>query len=727
MAAKNGRVAENILREQTLEREFTMAGGTVTDGINAQSRLNELRVPVDAAGRSPSSLIAAASSSPLTEEDRFLFRRGPPQTPTRTPSHLSTVAQPQGSRVKTSHLTAAPARPPQTLQPSASASSAQQTVIDVDTGSCPPNVGSRPPDAGSRPPNVAEEDCSSFHRGPPQTPNRTPSHLSTVPQPQDAGFNTSHLTVAPARPPQTLQPSASTNGAQRRAVDVDAGSRPPNVGSCPPNSTQGKAATTGQRNAPSHQVPLAPRPPTASLTMESSAPPLSSATLPPALPTPPVQHGRSTASEQNLRDSWAQAGMEPDRQKKDAPVRVEVRKYEDFNDPFAPTSVQYLNVPLVSRQGGGFSCKLSDILGPLSVIESPLKERTSRIYRVGPLAELVTLGNGSDVTNPGSTQLLGNPFINTHDVERTEWNGMELFTGVKIFYEQRPMRTLETGLQVEDQPERLPPRQPRPPTRAKHSTITGSSTSGKKRSRRQRSPSATGESNPGSDSPPFDPEDEFYPFLRRLLALDPKTLPGQWHVKTARDALNRHLAVTAGVKATEAFGWRISSATELHARREGDEGEEIDIIPIPEAIRGLSVTKHDLQRVFGFSGDTTWWTLDKRWSKKELKGAKTVLAWVENPDAMIANEETGEEEERFPHLNRILFNKLKSVVALDKAGKYTWRMGLVLETTATAGGAPHYGPRGGDRIWIQRTWTMTEEEERKVLNGFEEAVKECHY
>lgn len=66
-------------------------------------------------------------------------------------------------------------------------------------------------------------------------------------------------------------------------------------------------------------------------------------------------------------------------------------------------------------------------------------ERTSRIYRIGPLDELVTLGHGSDITNPGSTTLINNPFINAHNVERTKWNGMEMFTGVKIYYEQRPM------------------------------------------------------------------------------------------------------------------------------------------------------------------------------------------------------------------------------------------------------------------------------------------------
>lgn len=50
----------------------------------------------------------------------------------------------------------------------------------------------------------------------------------------------------------------------------------------------------------------------------------------------------------------------------------------------------------------------------------------------------VTLGNSSKAMDPGSTQIVINPFINTHNVERTEWNPEELFMGVEIFYEQRP-------------------------------------------------------------------------------------------------------------------------------------------------------------------------------------------------------------------------------------------------------------------------------------------------
>lgn len=37
----------------------------------------------------------------------------------------------------------------------------------------------------------------------------------------------------------------------------------------------------------------------------------------------------------------------------------------------------------------------------------------------------------------------------------------------------------------------------------------------------------------------------------------------------------------------------------------------------------------------------------------------------------MENEDTGEEEEHFPHLNKVLFNKLKLVITLDKAKRYT--------------------------------------------------------
>ncbi|KIO16823.1 hypothetical protein M407DRAFT_33522 [Tulasnella calospora MUT 4182] len=659
MAAKNGAVAENILREQTLEREFTAAGGTVTDGVNAQSRLNGLRIPVDAAGRSPSSLVAATSSSPLAEEDRFSYRRGPPQTPTRTPSHLSTVVQSQDSPGNTSNLTAAPARTSQTLRPSASTSVAQQTTVDANASSRPPNTrgaGDAPPIPGNARPS----------RAPP--PN---------------------LTAAPAHPSQTLQPSASTSIAQRTSGNVDAGSHPS-------NTRQSEATTTGQGNAQPNQapvpppstptpapprpiVPAQPAPPRPSTSIaqhtaanvnggsrpsntqqsnttmtgrgnaqphQAPAPPPSTSMLPSAQPAPPrpiapawpialAHGGRPTTSTPNLRDPWAQP--------RDAPVRVEVRKYEDFDNHLAPASIQYVSVPLVSQLGGVFSCKLSDILGPLAAVESPLKERTTRIYRVGPLAELVTLGHGSEITDPGSTRLVNNPFIDTHEVARTEWNGMEMFTGVKIYYEQRPMQTVQHGSQRQDLPERNPASQSRPLPRAKQSTITSSSTSGKKRSRQQRSRSTSDRSDAdSSDSPPFDPKEELYPFLRRILGLDPQDLPGP--------------------------NYRCSDTVPADDE-DGEPGDED--IPIPETIRGKPITKQHLQHVFGFSGGTTWWTLGQRWSKKELRGAKIVYAWSQNPDDTVVNHDTREEEARYPHLNKLLFNRLKSVIALDKAGKYT--------------------------------------------------------
>ncbi|KAG9040878.1 hypothetical protein FS837_012983 [Tulasnella sp. UAMH 9824] len=637
MAAKNGVVAENILREQTLEREFTAAGGTVTDGVNAQSRLKALRITVDAAGRSPSSLVAATSSSPVAEEDLFSYRRGPPQTPTRIPAHFSTVPQSLDSPDNPSTLTAAPARPRQIPQPLASTNVPQPTAADTNASSHPPNTW-RTGDALPSPGNAQ--------------PSRAPPPA--------------HTTGAPARPSQTLQLSASASIVPRTAADVDTRPRPS-------NTRQSEATTTGQGNVRPHQAPV----PSASTTILPSAQPappsITSAqpALPPpiapAQPTAPAHGSRPTISASNLHDPWVQPV--------NAPVRVEVRRYEDFDNVAAPVSIHYVNVPVVDQQGV-YSSKLSDILGPLAVVESPLKERTSRIYRVGPLAEPVTLGHGSDITDPGSRTLVNNPFIDTHNVERTEWNGTEMFTGVKIYYEQRSMQTLQQhGSQMRDLPERNPASQQGPLPRAKQSTTTGSSTSGKKRSHQQRSPSTSDRSDADlSDSQPVDPEEELYPFLRRILGLNPQNLPGQWQVKTAREALNRHLAVAAGVEVAEGLGWKIPTtdvATRtVPADEEGGEPDYEDI-PIPETIRGIPITKQHLQHVFGFSGDTTWWNLGKRWSKKELKGAKIVYAWSQNPDETVVNQDTGKEEARYPHLNKLLFKQLKSVVALDQAGKYT--------------------------------------------------------
>lgn len=127
-----------------------------------------------------------------------LSSRGPPQTPTRTPSHLSTVVQSQDSPGNPLNLRAAPARPRQILQPLASTNVAQQTAADA-------NASSRPPDTRRT------------RDTPPSPGNARPSR---APPPD--------LTDTPALPSQALQPSASASFVQGTAANANTGSRPSN-------------------------------------------------------------------------------------------------------------------------------------------------------------------------------------------------------------------------------------------------------------------------------------------------------------------------------------------------------------------------------------------------------------------------------------------------------------------------------------------------------------------
>ncbi|KAG8937987.1 hypothetical protein FRC00_006320 [Tulasnella sp. 408] len=223
--------------------------------------------------------------------------------------------------------------------------------------------------------------------------------------------------------------------------------------------------------------------------------------------------------------------------------------------------------------------------------------------------------------------------------------------------------------------------------RASHSTPkrrTANAQAPNPRRKRQRSPS------PEEDvdvEPPFDPEDEFYPFIRYIFDLDPNNLPGQWDVRTAREALNRYKLVRLGEKMATDLRWRIPNEETITLLEADVEDEDGNPLNIPEAIRGRSITKTDLQHIYGFGGNTTWWTLGDRWKKSSLKGAKIVQAWVEDPDAIV--QASDGEEEKYQHLNRIPFSKLKSVISLDCAdGNKVAADGKGLPDVSIVGGIP---------------------------------------
>lgn len=93
------------------------------------------------------------------------------------------------------------------------------------------------------------------------------------------------------------------------------------------------------------------------------APPLASTSLArPLLPNQPAN---------SLQDPWAHTqGTET---LTNVPVRIELGKAQDHANPLAPKTTQYVTVPAVTQHGGLYTCKLSDVLGRLADIESPLK------------------------------------------------------------------------------------------------------------------------------------------------------------------------------------------------------------------------------------------------------------------------------------------------------------------------------------------------------------------
>lgn len=413
--------------------------------------------------------------------------------------------------------------------------------------------------------------------------------------------------------------------------------------------------------------------------------------------------GTLNPSTNTLEDPWAPIT--------NVPVRVEVVKTEDVKNPLAPTTTLYVTVPSVTRLGDHYTCKLSDIMTRVADLESPLKQRTSKVYRLGPDNELVRLGRGNDLADPSNTRLASDAFLNNHRINRVEKEGVEVFTGIKIFYERdplgpsvrppqdffdedpRPRRDRSTSQQ--ERTNRSVSKRPTANTSgsasrsvSQHSTANAStSTSRNKHHRRQPSPSSPDEDD--AIEGPFNPEDELYPFIRNIFSLQSNNLPGHWDVRTARDALNRYRSVCQGETLANELRWKIPGDESLTVLG-GVDHEDRDV-EVPEAIRGRAFTKTDLQRVFGFN-DTTWWTLGQRWTKSSLKGARTVQAWVEDPDATVQNSD--EEEEKYPHLNRLPFNKLKSVISLDRAGKYT-RLGPKADRSSDSG--EHVAREGGRR------------------------------
>lgn len=199
------------------------------------------------------------------------------------------------------------------------------------------------------------------------------------------------------------------------------------------------------------------------------------------------------------------------------------------------------------------------------------------------------MGRGDDLTNPSDTRLANNSFLNTHRIDRTELDGMEVFTGVRIFYDHQPSvcqvfnlfasstntHSLFKGRSIqhpqdffeEDEGEASPtPRRSsnqRGRSRSKRSTAnTRASTSRSKPHRRRRSPSSAQDDD--IEEVPFDPEHELYPFLRRVFQLDPDNLPGRWDVKTAREALERYQTVCDVERmAGEKLRWKIPNKETL--------------------------------------------------------------------------------------------------------------------------------------------------------------------
>lgn len=95
----------------------------------------------------------------------------------------------------------------------------------------------------------------------------------------------------------------------------------------------------------------------------------------------------------------------------------------------------------------------------------------------------------------------------------------------------------------------------------------------------------------------------------------------------------------------------------------------------PKDIALTQITRENLYKAFGF-GKTTWFELHKRWSKDSsetgLQGARTILAWTEDPDALLP--ENSSRRRLFKAIGNLPFGDLPSQAILDRR---TGRLNIV--------------------------------------------------
>ncbi|KAG8919455.1 hypothetical protein FRC02_001640 [Tulasnella sp. 418] len=397
-------------------------------------------------------------------------------------------------------------------------------------------------------------------------------------------------------------------------------------------------------------------------------------------------------------------------------VQIELVDFDlfqhDAQKAIANARLLLVNSALIKQDVAGvLMCRLSDVLSKARNLDSPLKESTVKLYRLGTDQRPISLGRGDLVTDPfGNGHLAGCQALDFHALVLEDPEGMPQFhSGVRILLEDKghasdedSRRKLWSQFAAEDiasshiPAHRRPSPSAHPAETRRHSQLPSSPDEEIPNKRAKIQPpndqmqQGSSAQRPFSLSPSPTPQlkqhnqdqedhqagisDSNSPiantastpqqsiasitdtgkvqWLQHQFGLNPSNLPGARKPVTARNALDRyHEVMRAFDKITNVWNRQIP-----------------DDPSVPENLVGAPIHKVDMQNAFGFQ-KTSWQLLEKKWSPEhELAGAHNVIAWTKNPDATIPN--TNPPQWKFAHLNGLMFNELKKVIRDDKMGRY---------------------------------------------------------
>ncbi|KAG8946252.1 hypothetical protein FRC03_001442 [Tulasnella sp. 419] len=263
---------------------------------------------------------------------------------------------------------------------------------------------------------------------------------------------------APGRSPSTFMlpprtPTSASEGSQQHSFFFGG---PPSRSI---TSTPSVPATPHPTRKTSGTQAISPPPVTRTDTPPSIPQPIPSLTIPHDLipshtPAPTIRDHNHVPPPETPSESVAEDTPQPDKGKSRAiniprspiisDVQIEVVDYHLFQRD-APGAISHarrvlVNSAFIERNTLGVPmCRLSDVLPKVSSLESPIKESTVKLYRLGADQRPIALGRGDVVTDPSNNKALAAcQALDLHPLELQECEGMPKFlSGVQILVEDK--------------------------------------------------------------------------------------------------------------------------------------------------------------------------------------------------------------------------------------------------------------------------------------------------